>query len=215
MNVASAGSITISGVVILQSPRAVDPQKGTRNIVFDANLYIVEGSETVTMALLRYFASNEMASDIQKMTEKPFQRAFIVANVRCPQHLLPLHQKKKKLISEQIASIPPNSIGAFMSDFEASDYAFVGDISQVRISASVFHTLKLTNTFSKLIPFDGDVNMQINPYITVTGNVAKFDAQDRSFTMMPTQYVVLTHTSSAFPIHAHFADSDSKRWGPD
>ena len=55
MTSTSAGSITLSGVAILQSPRAVDPQKGPRNVVFDANFCIVEGSQTVTMALLRYF----------------------------------------------------------------------------------------------------------------------------------------------------------------
>ena len=82
----SAGSVTISGVVVLQSPRPVDPQKGPRNIIFDANFCIVEGSQTATMALLRYFASNEMAYDIQKMADKPFQKAFIVANVRLHIH---------------------------------------------------------------------------------------------------------------------------------
>lgn len=58
--------------------------------------------------------------------------------------------------------------------------------------------------------------MQINPYITITGNVSKFDTEERSFTMTPTQYIVLTHSVSPFPIHAHFADSNSKkRWGAD
>jgi hypothetical protein len=66
----------------------------------------------------------------------------------------------------------------------------------------------------KIIPFDGDVNMQTTPYITITGTVSKFDTEDCTFTMAPTQYVILTHTTSPFPIHAHFADSNSKkRWG--
>lgn len=125
----SAGSVTISGVAVLQSPRAVDPQKGPRNIVFDANFCIVEGSQTVTMALLRYFAPNEMANDIQKMAEKPFQKAFVVANVRQIQVLfLPL---QFKFLLIQIASITPDSITNFMSDFEVSDYAFIGDIYHV------------------------------------------------------------------------------------
>ena len=81
MNNNSPGSVTISGIVILQSPRAIDPKQGNRNIVFDANFCIVEGSQTVTMALLRYFASKEMADDILKMAEKAFQKAFIVATV--------------------------------------------------------------------------------------------------------------------------------------
>jgi hypothetical protein len=58
--------------------------------------------------------------------------------------------------------------------------------------------------------------METNPYISVTGNVTKFDIETRSFTMTPTQYVALTHTTSPFPIHATFADCNSKkRWGPE
>ena len=78
----SMGSISLAGVVVLESPRAVDPQKGFRHVVFDANFCIVQGSETVTMTLLRYFASTEMASQIQNMAEKPYQKAFVIANVR-------------------------------------------------------------------------------------------------------------------------------------
>lgn len=56
--------------------------------------------------------------------------------------------------------------------------------------------------------------MKTNPFITVTGNVSKFNMEDRSFTISPNQYIALTHSASPFPIHAHFADSDSKkRWG--
>ena len=56
--------------------------------------------------------------------------------------------------------------------------------------------------------------MQTNPYITITGNVSKFDTDNHSFTMTLTQYIVLTHTVSPFPIHAYFADTNSKkRWG--
>jgi hypothetical protein len=56
--------------------------------------------------------------------------------------------------------------------------------------------------------------MKTNPYITVTGNVTKFNLEDRSFTMAPTQYIILTHTTSPFPIHAHFTDYTlKKRWG--
>ena len=58
--------------------------------------------------------------------------------------------------------------------------------------------------------------MQTNPYITVTRCVTTFNVKDRSFTISPTQYIALTHTPSPFPIHAHFADSSSKkRWGSD
>ena len=81
MTSTSAGSVTLSGVAVLQSPCAVNPNKGHRNVVFDSNFCIVEGSQTATMGLLRYFASTEMASTIQEMAVKPFQKAFVVANV--------------------------------------------------------------------------------------------------------------------------------------
>ena len=65
--------------------------------------------------------------------------------------------------------------------------------------------------FIKFIPIEGDVNIEINPYITVTG-----DAEDHTFAMTPNQYIVLTHSSLPFPIHTHFANWDSKkRWGPE
>ena len=60
------------------------------------------------------------------------------------------------------------------------------------------------------------MNMEINPYITVTGTVAQFNADDRSFTMTPNQYTVLAHFYSVLPIHGHFGDWHSnKRWGTD
>ena len=80
MNTTSPGSIIISGVAVLQCPQAVDPQKGPRNVIFDTNFFVVDGSQMVTMALLHYFASNEMASQIQTMADKPFQKAFVVAS---------------------------------------------------------------------------------------------------------------------------------------
>ena len=121
-----------------------------------------------------------------------------------------------QLIQTQIASITPNSITPFLSDFEVSEYAFVGDIQQVSSNAFPFIYYFLTTHSLQLIPFDGDLNMQTNPYITITGNVSKFNIEDHTFTMTPTQYIILTHTTSPFPIHAHFVDSGSKkRWGAD
>jgi hypothetical protein len=112
----------------------------------------------------------------------------------------------------QIASVTPNTITHLMSDFEVSDYAFTGDIQQV--NPLILIPFILTNHTVQLIPFDGDLDMQNNPYINITGNVTKFDIDNRTFTMTPMQYISLTHTTSPFPIHAHFVDSESKkRWG--
>lgn len=77
----SPGSVCIAGVVILESPQAFDPQKGPQHVIFDASFCIVQETETVTLSLLRYFASTEMVTEIQKMVDKPYQKAFVVANV--------------------------------------------------------------------------------------------------------------------------------------
>ena len=130
----AAGSATISGLAVLESPRCVDPQKGSRNVVFDANFCIVEGSETVAMGLLRYFASNEMENEIQTMADKPYQKAFIVANV-CHSTIVTTTAISLTRNFFQISSLTtPNNINTLMSGFEPSDYAFVGDIYQVRNS---------------------------------------------------------------------------------
>ena len=101
------------------------------------------------------------------------------------------------------------------SGYQLSDYAFIGDIQQVSYNILEIRSDFLI-LFIKLIPIEGDVNMETNPYITVTGTVTSFNADDHTFTMTPHQYIVLTHSSLPFPIHAHFANWDSKkRWGPD
>ena len=146
----AAGSITISGLAVLESPRCVDPQKGPRNVVFDANFCIVEGSETVTMGLLRYFASNEMANEIQTMADKPYQKAFIVANV-CHTTVITTTATYLTKISFKITSLTtPNNINNLMSGFEPSDYAFVGDIYQV---CDIFFILSIP---SQLIHYEAD-----------------------------------------------------------
>ena len=56
--------------------------------------------------------------------------------------------------------------------------------------------------------------METNPFISVTGTITSFDADEHTFTMSPNQYIVLSRTSLPFPIYAHFANSSStKRWG--
>ena len=58
--------------------------------------------------------------------------------------------------------------------------------------------------------------METAPYINVTGTVTTFDAEDHTFTMTPNQYIVLSHCTLPFPIHARFANWESKkRWGPE
>jgi len=80
----SPGYISLSAITVLACPRPINPQKGNRNIVFDANFFIIEGSQKSTLALLRYFIPDTMVNLIQTFSEKPFQKAFINANVCYP-----------------------------------------------------------------------------------------------------------------------------------
>ena len=119
---------------------------------------------------------------------------------------------KKTLFYRSLLSLPtvlPPSCLTLMFQTTLSLATYIKYVSTSFISYHRSH-----NTRHKLIPFDGDANLETNPYITVTGCVSKFDSENRSFTMTPTQYIILTHSTSPFPIHADFADSTSKkRWG--
>jgi len=77
----SPGYISISAVAILASPRPIEPQKGNRNILFDANLFIADGTQSSTMGLLRYFVPDDLRNDLQTFFDESFQKAFVVANV--------------------------------------------------------------------------------------------------------------------------------------
>jgi hypothetical protein len=80
----SPGFVSLSGITVLTPPRAVDPQKGSRNVVFDANFFIVDGSDTSSLTLLRFFIPEDMIAFIQKWQNNPdptFKKAFVIANV--------------------------------------------------------------------------------------------------------------------------------------
>jgi hypothetical protein len=105
--------------------------------------------------------------------------------------------------------MPPNLISR---DLEIADYAFQGDIVQVRICYSTTTLLCLTTVPSPKLTFiDGDVDERTPPYVSITGTVSSFHAADHSFDMSPLQYIALTHSASSFPIHGFFVES--KRWG--
>ena len=68
-----------------------------------------------------------MTVQIQKMADKPYQKAFIVAHIGSYPYII-----KKRLKSTQIASLQnPSTLNNLTSDFEISDYVFIGDIYQV------------------------------------------------------------------------------------
>ena len=76
------GYVSISAIAVLESPQPINPEKGLRNIALDANFYVIEGSQTACIGLVRHFASETMAVDLRKIIEKGFQKALVIANVR-------------------------------------------------------------------------------------------------------------------------------------
>jgi hypothetical protein len=122
------GFISLSAITVLASPRPIDPIRGTRNIVFDANLFIVDGSVTSCLCLLRYFIPDRATDILQRFSEERFQKAFIVANVRDSVFLPFLF-----FSSQQISLLPKDGISReiLSEDLEKTDYAFQGDIIQV------------------------------------------------------------------------------------
>ena len=79
----SPGQIFVSGIVMLANPRAVDPQKGTRNVVFDVNFPVKDG-RNCTLGLLRFFTPENRINELGKVWECTFTQAFIIAKVRIP-----------------------------------------------------------------------------------------------------------------------------------
>lgn len=79
----STGQIIITGIVILSNPRAVDPQKGNRNVVFDVNFPTRDGRKR-TLGLLRYFTPEDRVNEFQKIwdSQESFTQAFMIAKVR-------------------------------------------------------------------------------------------------------------------------------------
>ena len=77
----SSGYSCISAIAVIEHPRPINPAKGQRNIAFDANFFVAEGFRRATVALLRYFAPDDIANEIRKIPVDGHRIAFIVANV--------------------------------------------------------------------------------------------------------------------------------------
>ena len=76
----SPGHIFLSGIIILQDPRTLESEKGTRNLAFDVNLPIKDG-KTKAVGFLRYFIPKPKVEEMQKIWENEFTEAFITAKV--------------------------------------------------------------------------------------------------------------------------------------
>ena len=76
----SSGQVIITGIVMLGNARAVEPQKGNRNIAFDVTIPVKDGAKD-TLALFRYFTPENKVDNLQKIWSVQFTQAYIVAKV--------------------------------------------------------------------------------------------------------------------------------------
>ena len=74
----STGQIFIAGIVMLGNARAVDPQKGNRNVAFDVTTAAKDGSKD-TLGLFRYFTPENKINELQKIWNVQFTQAFVIA----------------------------------------------------------------------------------------------------------------------------------------
>ncbi|KAF8970130.1 hypothetical protein BDZ97DRAFT_1792117 [Flammula alnicola] len=111
-----AGSIVMSTVSMLSNPRPIDAQKGTRNILLDANVYCEDHHRQTTLGVVRYFIPDAMIN--YQFSTEDFTPAFITATITT--------------ISETFPNVYLSSDG----EFKVSDYAFMGDIIDLTIAHS-------------------------------------------------------------------------------
>jgi hypothetical protein len=91
---------------------------------------------------------------------------------------------------------------------DISDYAFVGDITEVIILSPSFH---LPYSFlTQLIPTENS-NIHRNPYIIASGVTENFDSAHLTFALNPSQYINLPRSQLTCPISC-FIDPESKKW---
>jgi hypothetical protein len=137
----SPGQIFITGVVILANARAVDPQKGNRNIAFDINFPVKDGKRNM-LGLLRYFTPENRGSELEKIWDSTFTEAFIVAKVTFPTNTV-ICNLIDYILFQQIAAMPETGIPSELIEDDVSDYACVGDITEVITFIPLFLKFKL------------------------------------------------------------------------
>ena len=108
--------------------------------------------------------------------------------------------------------VPPHLI----EEEEVTDYAFVGDISEV----TIFLQLQKKLTFSYNIPipfiiqilFTESTNIHHNPYVVASGITRESDPTNLTFSLTPSQFVNLSHSVLDCPLSCYI-DPESGKWG--
>jgi hypothetical protein len=93
----ATGLAILTGIVVLAHPRSIDPQKGNRNVAFDVNLPVKDGT-AAALGLLRYFTPENRVADLQKIWTNSFTQAFIVSTVSISRSFFQRHLTKKHVV---------------------------------------------------------------------------------------------------------------------
>ena len=93
---------------------------------------------------------------------------------------------------------------------DVRDYAFIGDITEVKKITLFFHVPDYSFILIQIILMENS-NIHRNPYIVASGVTGEFDSAKLTFNLNPFQYINLPHTVLDCPISC-FIDSESKKW---
>jgi hypothetical protein len=107
----------------------------------------------------------------------------------------------------------PNSgiPSALISEDDLFEYAFIGDITDV-IPTYIFSSPIFLTMISQIqIILTDHVDIQHNPCIVASGSVTDFDSSNFTFSLNPSQYINLPHSSLDCHLFCFF-DSESKKW---
>ncbi|KAF8962706.1 hypothetical protein BDZ97DRAFT_1823612 [Flammula alnicola] len=121
---APPGMVVMSAITMLTNPRPVDAVRGTRNVLFDANIYVNDEHRQTTLGVLRYFISDSMTN--YPFATDDFTPAFVIATI--------------STISE---TFPENLISSGDGELKVSDYAFMGDIIDLTVAHNDISKKKL------------------------------------------------------------------------
>ena len=96
--------------------------------------------------------------------------------------------------------MPESGIPLDLIEDDVSDYAFVGDITEVNQYFSSYLILHFITHHQKQVVLKHEANILQNPYILASGITDNFDSANLTFNLTPSQYINLPHTVLDCPL---------------
>lgn len=106
--------------------------------------------------------------------------------------------------------MPETGVAPELIEDDISDYACVGDITEVPYYFIPLYNINSLSLHHQIILTE-NTNIRRNPYIVASGITENFDSANLTFTLTPSQYINLSHTVLDCPLSC-FIDSESKKW---